>query len=246
MHNDPAKFFLTTACLLILIFSPLSLQAKEAVDVELVLLADASNSIDNAEIKFQRQGYATAMTHPDVIAAIRKGDLGKIAVTFIEWGDEYHQKTVVPWMVIQGKATAEAFAKALFARERLAYGSNAIGEALAVAHRQIDQNKYEGHRKVIDLSGDSANNWGGMPIAEARGKALQAGIIINGLAILCRSENCGGRPVNYNLEQAFAQRIIGGPGSFVVTVDSPARFAQAVRSKLILELASLPAKLRPQ
>ncbi len=245
MHNDPAKFFLTIACLLILIFSPLSLQAKEAVDVELVLLADASNSIDNAEIKFQRQGYATAMTHPDVIAAIRKGDLGKIAVTFIEWGDEYHQKTVVPWMVIQGKATAEAFAKALFARERLAYGSNAIGEALSVAHRQIDQNKYEGHRKVIDLSGDSANNWGGMPIAEARGKALQAGIIINGLAILCRSENCGGRPVNYNLEQAFAQRIIGGPGSFVVTVDSPARFAQAVRSKLILELASLPAKLRP-
>ncbi|MEM8975460.1 MAG: DUF1194 domain-containing protein [Pseudomonadota bacterium] len=245
MRNVSAKFFLTTACLLLSIFFTHSLQAKEAVDVELVLLSDASNSIDNAEIKFQRQGYATAMTHPDVIAAIRKGDLGKIAVTFIEWGDDNNQETVVPWMVVKDNASAETFAKALFARERLAYGSNAIGAALAAAHRQIDQNKYEGHRKVIDLSGDSANNWNGIPIAEARGKALKAGIIINGLAILCRSENCGGRPVNYNLEQAFAQRIIGGPGSFVVTVDSPARFAQAVRSKLILELASLPANLRP-
>ena len=75
----------------------------------------------------------------------------------------------------------------------------------------------------------------------ARDKAVKAGIIINGLAILCRSENCGGRPVDYNLEQAFAQQIIGGPGSFVITVDSPARFAQAVRSKLILELAALPS-----
>ncbi|MEM9354815.1 MAG: DUF1194 domain-containing protein [Pseudomonadota bacterium] len=245
MRNDPASFFLTTACLLLLIFSPLPLHAKEAVDVELVLLADASNSIDNAEIKFQRQGYATAMAHPDVLAAIRKGDLGKIAVTFIEWGDEYHQKTVVPWMIVRDQASAELFAKALFTKERLAYGSNAIGAAISVAHKQIDQNNYEGHRKVIDLSGDSANNWNGIPISDARGKALKAGIIINGLAILCRSENCGGRPVNYDLEQAFAQRIIGGPGSFVVTVDSPARFAQAVRSKLILELASLTTKFQP-
>ena len=219
-----------------------TLQAKEAVDVELVLLADASNSIDNAEIKFQRQGYATAMTHPDVISAIQRGDLGKIAVTFIEWADSEHQKTVVPWMVIKDKASAEVFAKALFARERQAYGSNAIGAALVAAHRQISQNKFEGHRKVIDFSGDSANNWNGISIAEARSQVLKAGIIINGLAILCRFENCGGRPVDYTLEQAFAQRIIGGPGSLVVTVDSPARFTQVVRSKLILELAALPAQ----
>ena len=221
--------------------SPNSALAKEAVDVELVLLSDASNSIDNAEIKFQRQGYATAITHPNVLAAIRKGGLGKIAVTFIEWADADNQDTVVPWMVIKDKQSAEAFAKALFARDRKAYGSNAIGAALTHAHAQIDTNKYEGHRKFIDLSGDSANNWHGIPISVARDKAVKAGIIINGLAILCRSENCGGRPVDYNLEQAFAQQIIGGPGSFVITVDSPARFAQAVRSKLILELAALPS-----
>ena len=246
MASKFTKIFGLVTCLLLATASLAAASANEAVDVELVLLSDASNSIDNAEIKFQRQGYATAITHPDVIGAIQKGGLGKIAVTFIEWADADNQDTVVPWMVIKDKQSAEAFAKALFARDRKAYGSNAIGAALSHAHSQIDTNRFDGHRKVIDLSGDSANNWHGIPISVARDKAVKAGIIINGLAILCRSENCGGRPVDYNLEKAFAREIIGGPGSFVVTVDSPARFAQAVRNKLILELAALPVPLSPK
>lgn len=211
------------------------------VDVELVLLADASNSIDDAEIRFQRQGYAAALTHPDVLSAIAKGDLGRIALTFIEWADLSSQEVVVPWTVISDAATAKEFVKKLLATKRQAYGSNAIGAAIAAAQHHIETNQYEGHRKVIDFSGDSANNWNGIPIAEARKKALDAGIIINGLAILCRHEACSGRPVGYDLEQAFAKQIIGGPGSFVVTVDSPKSFATAVRSKLIQELAHLSA-----
>ncbi len=212
---------------------------KTAVDVELVLLADASNSIDNAEIRFQRQGYASAITHPDVLSAIAKGAYQKIALTFIEWGDMFSQKTVVDWIVVQDLASAQAFATRLMSEPRQAYGSNAIGEAIAVAHAQIEGNAFEGHRKVIDFSGDSANNWSGRSIEEARKPALDAGLIINGLAILCRSDDCSGRPVAYDLEKAFATRIIGGPGSFVITVDSANSFADAVRRKLILELAGL-------
>lgn len=215
-------------------------QEKTAVDVELVLLADASNSIDDGEIRFQRQGYANAIVHPDVLSAIAKGAYQRVALTFIEWGDLYSQKTVVDWMVVSDLASAKDFATRLMAAPRQAYGSNAIGEALAVAHQAIDTNAFEGHRKVIDFSGDSANNWSGRPIEEARKPALDAGIIINGLAILCRETDCSGRPVAYDLEQAFATRIIGGPGSFVITVDSAASFADAVRRKLILELAALP------
>jgi len=88
---------------------------------------------------------------------------------------------------------------------------------------------------VIDLSADSANNWGGIPIEIARQNAIDAGIIINGLALLCRS--CSGRPVSYDLERAFAETIIGGPGSFIITADGRDQFAAAVRRKLILELA---------
>lgn len=213
-------------------------QSRINVDVELALLADASNSIDNAEIQFQRQGYARAIAHPDVLSAISKGAYGRIAITFIEWGDESNQEVVVPWMIVKDLASAQSFAKRLLAKERLAYGSNAIGAAIAKAHMEIQSNRFEGHRKVIDFSADSANNWGGLPIADARRDALAAGIVINGLAILCRARDCSGRPVSYDLEKAFADRIIGGPGSFVITVDNQKTFAAAVRRKLILELAN--------
>ena len=73
----------------------------------------------------------------------------------------------------------------------------------------------------------------------ARAHALAAGIVINGLAILCR-ECISGRPVRYDLELAFEQLIVGGPGSFVVTADGSRSFAQAVRRKLILEIAQAP------
>ncbi len=62
------------------------------------------------------------------------------------------------------------------------------------------------------------------------------GIVIDGLAILCRDCDSG-RPVDYDLEEAFASFIIGGPGSFVITADGNPRFAVAVRRKLILEIA---------
>ncbi len=216
---------------------PASAQLRTNVDVELVFLADASSSIDDAEIRFQRQGYATAITHPDVLSAIAKGGHGRIAVTFIEWGDELNQEVVAPWTVVHDLKSATAFANVLMSTKRLAYGPNAIGAAIAAAQRQIETNAFEGHRKVIDFSGDSANNWNGISIEAARRRALGAGMIINGLAILCRADDCSGRPVAYNLEEAFASRIIGGPGSFVITVDSARTFADAVRRKLILELA---------
>ena len=214
--------------------------AAERVDLELVLLADASRSIDAAEIRFQRQGYAAAITHPEVLGAIAQGFEQRIAVTYVEWGEASSQEVVVPWTVVDGPATAAAFADALLEAPRRAFGPNAIGNALAAAHALIETNEFDGYRKVVDFSGDSAYSFGGMPVAEARAAALAADIVINGLAILCRAEECGGRPVNYDLEAAFADLIIGGPASFVVTADRDASFAEAVRRKLLLEIAGRP------
>lgn len=225
--------------LLLIVFGmqTVSVVAGEEVDLELVLLADASGSIDDAETQFQRQGYADAITHPDVLAAIARGIRGRIALTYVEWADETSQEVVVPWTIIDGLAPARAFADRLRKTPRLAFGSNAIGSAIVAAQNLIEANEIDGFRKVIDFTGDSANNWNGPPISEARAAALKAGMIINGLAILCRENECSGRPVDYDLEKAFAEKIIGGPGSFVITVDSRESFAEAVRRKLLLEIA---------
>lgn len=209
--------------------------AAERVDLELVLLADASGSIDDAEIHFQRQHYAAAITHPEVLAAIEQGYDQRIAVTYVEWGAVSSQEVVVPWTIVDGPDSAAAFAKDLLAQPRRAFGRNAIGNAIAVGQALIESNDIAGTRKVIDVSADSANNWGGISIAEARQSALAADIVINGLAILCRQWS--GRPNAYDLEAAFAETIIGGPASFVIRADAGDRFAEAVRKKLILEIA---------
>ncbi len=211
--------------------------AAETVDLELVLLADASGSIDAGEIAFQRQGYASAITHPAVLGAVAEGYEQRIAVTYIEWGSVASQEVVVPWTIIDGPKSAADFAQALLTTPRRAFGRNAIGSAIAAAQTLIETNPIQGHRRVIDVSADSANSWGGIPIAEARSRALAADIVINGLAILCRT--CSGRPNSYDLEDAFAKTIIGGPASFVVRADGDERFAEAVRRKLLLEIAGI-------
>lgn len=208
------------------------------VDLELVLLADATGSIDDREIIFQRQGYADAIRDPDVLAAISLGHDRKIAVTYVEWGDYTSQEVVVPWSIIDGPEAAERFAGELMSKPRLASGRNAIGSAITYAHLLIESNNINGFRKVIDLSGDSANSWNGVPVEVARQAALAADIVINGLAILCRE--CSGRPVYYNLEEAYRRDIIGGPAAFVVTADNMESFATAVRKKLLLEVAGVP------
>lgn len=229
---DAARHLLVAALLL----TSVSAMA-EPVDLELVLAADASGSIDDGEIRLQREGYAAAITSGEILQAIGVGYLGKIAVTYIEWGDQSSQEIVVPWTIVDGPDSAAAFAAQLRAKPRLAFGRNAIGSVIAVAQDEIERNAFEGERKVIDISADSANSWNGVPLALARQRAIDAGITINGLAILCRQ--CSGRPVGYDLEEQFERRIIGGPASFVVTADGNTSFAEAVRRKLLLEIANL-------
>ena len=212
---------------LVLCWLGLPLQAQE-VDLELVLMADASGSITQSEIIFQRKGYAAAITDPTVLAAIRSNLTGSIAVTYVEWAA--NQVTVVGWTVIDGEASAKAFAAALLAPPRLATGRNAIGDALLEGARLIEDNRITGLRRVIDFSSDSLGNFSGASIAEARARVLAAGITINGLPIL---DDGAGDP----LADLYLSQLIGGPGSFVLPADGRGGFVTAVRRKRVLEIA---------
>lgn len=218
--------------------------AAEPVDLELVLMADSTGSIDAGEIRFQRQGYADALASEDVLWAIRDGLHGKIAITYIEWADQFSQHVVVPWMVVSSAEDVQRFSEALLAAPRQAFGRNAIGSALDAGEQLILENDHEGIRKVIDFSGDSANSWNGISVSEARESAIEQGITINGLAILCRTCSSG-RAVSYDLEKAFEDTIIGGNNAFVVTASGPDEFRSAVKRKLVLEIAGRPVDGKP-
>lgn len=218
--------------------TPAPVRAQERVDLELVLLADASGSIDFAEIRFQREGYAQAILDPQVLWAIENGGaLGRIAVAYVEWAGANSQDVVVDWMVIDGTAAAAEFGRRLRAEPRRAFGSNAIGSALLRGLELIEGNGFEGTRKVIDLSADSSWNPQGPPIAAAREVVVAAGITINGLAVLCREATCSGRPRGGDLEAEFERQMIGGPGAFVIAAEDAPSFMRAVRRKLIQEIA---------
>ena len=222
--------------LLLLLATPAAAQtpreSQRETGLELVLLADASGSIDAEELAFQRQGYALALTDPEVLAAIGGNLYGSIAVTYVEWAT--NTAVVVDWTIIDGPESAAAFADTLTLAPRQAFGRNAIGSALLEGKRLIEGNDIMAPRAVIDFSGDSIGNSFGPPIETARDEVLAAGITINALPIL-RPED--GRRAGSNLEEEYATRIIGGPGSFMVTAESRATFAEAVKRKLILEIA---------
>ncbi len=201
-------------------------------DLELVLLADASGSIDSREYDLQREGYATAIVDPEVLEAIANTAYGSIAVTYVEWAA--NQVVVAEWTRIADRADAELFAARVLAPPRRAIGRNAIGSALLKGLELMEENDIEGWRRVIDFSGDSVNSYSGPPIAAARERVLAAGVTINGLPILRPGDP--GRAMG-GLEALFAERIVGGPHSFVVTAESRVSFAEAIKRKLILEIA---------
>lgn len=221
---------------MVLALVPAAVRAAEPVDLELVLAADGSGSIDDEELAFQRRGYAEAIRHPAVLSAIRSGRHGRIAVAFVEWGAPESQHTIVDWTVISNEAEARAFGARLVAAPRVAIGYNSISEAIAYSTGLIESNAFEGKRKVIDVSGDGPQI-GGRPLALIRADTVARGITVNGLVV--KSEH-GTFPSldGATLEQHYRRDVIGGPGAFAMTVDGRrADFARAVRRKLLLEIA---------
>lgn len=206
--------------------------AAQDTDLELVLLADASGSISQSELRFQRDSYAQAITDPRVLDAIANTAYGSIAVTYVEWAT--NQAVVVPWTRIATADQAQAFADALLGPPRQATGRNAIGSALLFGRDLIEGNDIDGWRKVIDFSGDTDGNSFGPPIEQARDEVIAAGITINALAILSERGIMDGRDT---LVETYERRIIGGQNAFVVAAETRDAFADAVRRKLILEIA---------
>ena len=207
------------------------------VDVELVLAVDVSQSMDVDEQEIQRAGYVSALTSPQVLDAIRFGPIGRIAVTYMEWGGKGEQVVVADWAVIQDEATAAAFAARISEAPLNHRQRTSIASALDHATKMVATNAYEGLRKVIDISGDGPNNQGGT-VTAFRDRAIAAGITINGLPLMMKSEKDAWQAL-MNIDHYYEDCVIGGPGHFFVPVHSKAQFADAIRMKLVLEIAGL-------
>ncbi len=217
-------------------FSGVGTAAEREVDLELVLAVDISGSIDLEEAALQRRGYVHALRHQDVVEVIRRGRLGRIAVTYVEWAGDHHQSTLVGWTEIADAGSAAAFAEAVARPAVRTELWTSISGVIAYAARSFEDNGFSGRRRVIDISGDGPNNNGDY-VVRARDRALADGIVINGLTIINGRPGPYGFPPMPDLDLYYEDCVIGGQGAFVVVADGFEDFARAILRKMMLEIA---------
>jgi len=218
------KFLWHLIVLLLLSAAP----ARAAVDLQLVLAVDCSGSVSGDRFELQKQGYVAAFRDARVLQAIRQGAVQSIEVTMLQWTGPALQVQVVPWMEVHDAASAGALADAIAAApRRLFRGGTSISGVIDRAMALLAERPAEGARRVIDISGDGANN-AGRPSSAARDEAVAAGVVINGLPILT---------VEPDLDQSYHDAVIGGDGAFLIAITGYDRFAEAILRKLVTEIA---------
>jgi len=203
--------------------------AQTPVDLQLVLAVDVSGSVNQTRFELQRDGYVAAFRNRSVLEAIRSGVQQSIAVTMVQWTGPALQVLVVPWMRIGDASSAEAVAGAIERAPRQLFGGGtSISGAVDYGVALMSDSPFVGRRRVIDVSGDGANNRGRLANL-ARDDAIAAGVTINGLPILA---------LEPDLDTYYQNNVIGGPGAFIVVAERYETFAAAILKKLITEIAS--------
>jgi Ca-activated chloride channel homolog len=192
----------------------------------LVLAVDVSASVTADSYLLQRNGIARAFEDPRLVSAISAVP-GGIEAMVLEWSDPDRIAVTVGWTSLADVESTAAFAAAVRATKRSSDGLTAIGPALLAAAAAFDQMPEPAQRRVIDISGDGMANFGLTPTV-ARDRIVEAGISINGLAILTEEPW---------LEAYYRSNVIGGPGAFVVAARNSGTFADAMLRKLVQEVA---------
>ena len=226
------RVFAATGILLLLICNAGGTE-KIPVNLELVLAIDTSLSVDDQEFELQRQGLANAFLHPDVVNAILAHSEGGIAIAIIHWAGENKQQTAVDWMLIRTQLDARLLSAQIRAASRKVIGQTDIGGAILYSTAILNNNAYQGARRVIDVSGDGSGE--AESTALARDYAISQSVTINGLVIYNEDIDLGVLS-NIAIRHHYQEFVIGGNGAFLMVAEDFDDFAIAIRRKLVREI----------
>ena len=203
------------------------LGSSDPVDVALVLAVDVSSSVDSGDYQLQMQGIAAALRQRDVLEIILGGPHRQIALALVQWSTSNSQSITIPWQILSSSTDVEATAHAIeLAGRDSAPGGTGMAAAIAFSTELLARFSLPADRKVIDVSGDGLESDEG-DVPQARARALQLGIVINGLPIISDSEL---------LVPYYHDVVIGGAGSFIEPAKNILAFGKAMGRKFIREL----------
>lgn len=204
------------------------------VDVELVLAADNSSSMDEAEQRIQLDGYADAFRDGSLILTLLSGPTRRIAVLYLEWSSQPCVK--IPWTLIEDAGDAQDFADAVMEQPvHCGGGGTNITDTLRFGAELLRTNDFNGARLIIDISGNGMNN-SRYPPDPVRDELVRRGVTINGLPLEL-TDGQADDPRSEHVAAHYEQHVIGGPGSFVMSVNNIADFGKALKIKLYREIA---------
>ena len=202
----------------------LTAQPALACETALLLSIDVSGSIDAGDYRLQTEGLASALSDPEVTEALVRG---QVALAVVQWSGTDEEALVLPWQRMLTDQDVQHFASRTARVPRAFQGSDtAVGQAIRFATAQFAAVP-DCARRVIDISGDGQEN-AGFTDAKARTEAIDAGILINAIAI---EEPGPAVPIT-----TYYRRWIITPGGFVVTARGLQDYAETLRLKLMREL----------
>jgi len=194
-----------------------------ACDTALILTIDVSNSVDPGEYRLQVDGLAAALRDPEIAESMVRQNA---AIAVVQWSGQDRQKLTLPWTRIRTSLDAARLADASQLMPRaFVLSDTAPAEAIRFAlplFVQVPDCK----NKIIDVSGDGTPN-SGSSTRDARNKAEQMGVTINGIAI----ESMGLAISNF-----YKGAVITRNG-FVITARTHRDYPDAIRRKILRELS---------
>ena len=205
-------------------------QARACFSTALVFAIDASGSIDEVEYRLQLTGLSDALRDPDVAEAVAAS--GGVALAAVVWSDAAMTARRIPWHPVRNRADIERFARLIRSLPRVGGGGTDLGQGVTDALDLLNDPELCAMRRIIDVSGDGAETHyprrrNGVSIMSARRRAKEAGVTVNGLAIVDDEPN---------LERYYLDNLVVGHGAFVIVAETIDDFGSAMRTKLLREI----------
>jgi len=202
-------------------------------DANIVTGLDFSGSIDPRDAQVQIDGITMAIRSPQIIAAIKNGNHGRVGFAVFVWASGNYP-ILLTWRQISSSEEAAAVADDVENGLHALLGSEALvkigaltdlSAALEYGAELLRTAPFATNHRFVNIVGNGIDNVGegARPV---RDRLVAEGITINGVAL------------GYDKTLfAYLQRdVIGGPESFALMADDPEKLVEVMARKFVTEI----------